>query len=238
MRSLMFDPIPTFADDDLGGSMRATPVHFPPSRQRRVLRDQLKHNMPVVVNPPSWREWATKCAIASDDESVVPVVGYVHWGDLTIAEGQAIIDCRIVAALTDGAISQEFTPPASTEAQRFLDTIRQNISEDSADLVREGGAAPTQATIDACVSVASNLSGLVVLRSAVKYAAFVEEEGGISLVLQSEVTNRRVNFRVSRSGTALVVVTVDADGRTASIPTRLDDAQTLRGWVEWLSQSR
>ena len=229
-------PIPTYADDDLGQSASATPVQFPPSRRRLLLRGRPKENMTLLLNPLSRSEWAVKCATASDDESFVLVLVYLHSSEPTAAEGQAIIDFRTVGALPDGAASEVFTLPPSAEAQRFLDTIRLNISEDSADLVREGGAAPTQATIDTCLAIASNLSTTVASKPSLKYAAFVEESGGISLVLRSGQAGRRANFRISPGGCQVAVVAVTSQGRASTNPARIDDTETLRGWIEWLEK--
>ncbi len=71
-----------------------------------------------------------------------------------------------------------------------------------------------------------------------KYAAFVEEEGGISVTFQSVVTDRRVNFRISRDGSSLTIVSVDSDGRADSNPTHFNDIRLVRNWAEWLLQPK
>jgi len=234
MANAIFEPIPTFLDFDIGRSARQIPVQSPPSRRKLFLRGQPEQDMTLGVNPTSRSERAVKCATDFDDESPVLVLAYLLRGEPAAAEGQAIIGIRTVAAFPDGVTCEVFTPPASTEAQRFLDTVRRNISEDSADLIREEGIPPTQPGVDACLAIASTLSDIVAMKPTLKYAAFVEESGAISLVIQSEHPGRRVNFRVSPDGRQIAVVAVTSQGYTSTNPVRIDDTETLRGWVEWL----
>lgn len=226
-------PIPTYADDDLGQSAGANPAQLALSRRKLFLRGQPKQNM-TLVYPRPLSEWAYKCPTASDDESFPLIVGYLHWGELTAAEGQAIIHCSNLAALPGSTTYGVFTHPPRTEAQRFLEMIEQNIADDFADIFREGGTVPTQPTIDACLAIASTLSGIVAMEPTLKYAAFVEESGGISLVLRSELAGRRANFRISPDGRQIAVVAVTSQGQASTNPVRIDDTETLRGWVEWL----
>lgn len=233
MRDATLAPIPTYADDDLGQSAGASLTQFPLSRRRLFLGDQPKQNM-TLVYPNSRSEWAYKCPTASDVESFSFVVSYLHWVELTAAKGQAIIDCSNLAVLPGGATNEVFTPPAHGEAQRFLEMIEQNIADDSADVVAEGGTVPIKRTIDACLAIASTVSGIVAMKPTLKYAAFAEESGAISLVIQSEHPGRRVNFRASPDGRQIAVVAVTSQGHTSTNPVRIDDTESLRGWVEWL----
>jgi len=190
--------------------------------------------MTLGVNPTSRSERAVKCATDFDDESPVLVLAYLLRGEPAAAEGQAIIGIRTVAAFPDSVNIEVLTPLPSREAQRFLDTIEQNIAHDSADVVAEGGTVPIKRTIDVCLAIASTLSDIVAKKPTLKYAAFVEESGGISLVLRSEQAGRRANFRISLDGCEIAVVAVTSQGQANTNPVRIDDAETLRGWVEWL----
>lgn len=224
MAQAIFDPISTYADDDLGGSVEAIPVRFHAS-PKDVFR---------WVRKPDLVKWADQCPVASGDALLLPVVSYLCLGDVNAAGGEAWFDWRAAPDASEGYANETIALSGNAAAQGFVQTIEQNIAEDFADVVREGGTVPTQRTIDACVSVASKLSGFVAMESTLKYAAFVEESGGISLVIQSEHPGRRVNFRVSPDGRQIAVVAVTSQGHASTNPVRIDDAETLRGWVEWL----
>jgi hypothetical protein len=237
MAGVNFRPIPTFADDDLAECFEAIPQGVLDSRQRWIFRAHSAQGMPRSINRDHLTAW-TRCAAASDDETFAGVLTYLLAAEPTAAQGELIAQCRILPAATEEFIIERALLQDDSTAAQFLGRVDQDIKDDCAEIISEGGTEPTRAAVDACRAVANTLSNSVASTPNLKHAAFVEEEGGISLVLQSNTTNRRVNFRVSPSGATLVVVTVDAIGRTASTPTRLDDSKALRGWVEWLSQAR
>ena len=234
MAQAIFDPIPTYADTDLGRRDAVAPARFPRSRQALSLPAQGMQKISFVVNPLSLSEWFDKYPIASGDASLPADVTLLDLGDMNATAGETWLDWRVVPDASEGRTTEKFTLSRNPAAQRFLDTIRQNMNEDTADVVREGGNAPTQATINACLAVASTLSDIVASKPNLKYAAFVEESGGISLVLRSERAGRRANFRVSPDGLQLSVVTVSSHGQTGTNSVRIDDTQQLQGWVEWL----
>jgi hypothetical protein len=187
-----------------------------------------------VVNPNSRGEGVDKSPVASGDGTLVPVIFYLRLGGINAAAGEAWFGWQAAPDASEDYTNETIALSRNADPQGFVQTIEQNIADDSADVVAEGGTIPTQSTIDACLAIASTLSGIVAMKPTLKYAAFVEESGGISLVLRSEQAGRRANFRISPDGCQVAVVAVTSQGRASTNPARIDDAETLRGWVEWL----
>lgn len=193
-------------------------------------------NFSFVVNPFSQSKWFDRGPTASGDASLPAVVTLLNLGDMNAAAGEAWHGWRVSPDASEVRTAETIAPSRDPAAQRFLDAIQQNIADDSAEIVREGGAVPMQATTDACLAIASTLSDIVASRPNLKYAAFVEEAGGISLVLRSEQAGKRTNFRVSPDGRQVSVVTVTSQGQTNTNPVSIDDTHKLQRWVEWLEK--
>jgi len=234
MRNAMSDAIPTYADFDLGRRNDQIAVQFAPSRQKSFPCGQTKQNITFILNPKSRGEWLDKCPVASGDDALVPVISYLCLGDINAAGGEAWFDWRAAPDASEGCRSETIALLPNTAARRFLETITQNISDDQADVLGEGGNVASQPAVGACLAIASTLSDIVAMKPSLKYAAFVEESGGISLVIQSAHPGRRANFRVSPDGSQIAVVAVTSLGQASTNPVRIDDAETLRGWIEWL----
>jgi hypothetical protein len=116
----------------------------------------------------------------------------------------------------------------------FLERIQKHLQDDREDVVLEGGVVPSKVAIDKCLALARLVAPRIALAPRLKSAAFVEEAGTVSLVLQSLVTDRRLNYRVSTDGGQLSVTRIDEAMDLEELQVSIDDANTLRelaGWV-------
>jgi hypothetical protein len=90
----------------------------------------------------------------------------------------------------------------------FVEKIKSDIENDMAGIASEGGTAPSEAAIAKSLFVASVLASLVRADAYIQYAAFVEDDGGISIVLQSLAQGGRINFRIKPDGSSIEAVVV------------------------------
>lgn len=134
----------------------------------------------------------------------------------------------------DGLRGVSLLPIWQRAADQFVARVAQDLDEDCSDPA--GGVSLCNQAREVCQRIASVLAGSVALQPGLKYASFVEEEGGTSLVLQSGLSGRRANFRVSPDASQITVVSVDAAGKTVTAPVFLRDTATLRRFAEWVSK--
>lgn len=121
-------------------------------------------------------------------------------------------------------------------ADRFKDRILQDLDDDCSDADASTPVTLCDQARSACLDLASELAATMAFQPGLKYAAFVEEEGGVSLVIQSTLSARRANFRISPDGLRITVVSVNTMGRAESTPVQVQDSAKLRRWVEWASK--
>lgn len=118
----------------------------------------------------------------------------------------------------------------------FVKRIRANLEQDRRDAADSGDALPSEPGIQACLSLAELVAPCVALAAKLKWAAFTEETGAVSLVLQSAVTDRRVNFCISADGTNASCIRIDEFMKSEQIDVRLDDANTVRELARWVAR--
>jgi hypothetical protein len=68
-----------------------------------------------------------------------------------------------------------------------------------------------------------------------KAGAFVEDEGGISLVLQSLVTDRRLTYRISPQGDRVTVIQIDEGMEAKTTTVSSDDRAKTRELAKWVT---
>ncbi len=117
----------------------------------------------------------------------------------------------------------------------FVDRIIANLKEDREEALSEGEAVATDAAENACVKVARTIAPcLAPFVPGLKWAAFAGNSGVVSLVLQSFVSNRRLNYEFSPDGKKVSVVEINEHLGHELTNVGIEDAQFLReraGWV-------
>jgi hypothetical protein len=123
----------------------------------------------------------------------------------------------------------------NSESGEMVARIEQQLAADAEYAADSQSAVPTKAAKDICLTLAERLAPHVVLAPQLKAGAFVEDEGGISLVLQSLVTDRRVNYRIPRQGGSLTVIQIDERMVAKSTTVSLDDRSATREFAKWVT---
>lgn len=117
----------------------------------------------------------------------------------------------------------------------ILDDIENCLLEDRREGRLHGEAGPTDAAIATCKGIMGWVSPFDLLPSRLKWAAFGEAAGSVSLVARSPVTDRRVDFRISPDGRSVSAFCFDENLRADSI--LLNGVRCLDRIMQWLNDS-
>lgn len=146
---------------------------------------------------------------------------------------------------SDNILVPEKTPDDSPEGvdipglltddfSESLKRIQRNLQEDREDAGIDGEVAPTDAAVETCMKLTRCIAPRVILKPRLRWAAFTEETGGVSLVLQSLVTDRRLNYQISPDGTRISAIRIDEYMRSESFVVSVDDEEMLRERTAWV----
>lgn len=122
----------------------------------------------------------------------------------------------------------------SQAAERLCDDIETTLREDREEGHLHGEVCATEAAVATCKRIACRIGPLAFLSLGLKWAAFGEDTGGVSLVLRSVATTRRVDFRISPDGLNISAVHIDENLEAKSVPLALDDRRSLRESAAWV----
>ena len=117
---------------------------------------------------------------------------------------------------------------------KFVERIARHLDEDRQEAALCGEICPSQMAIDACRHVARSIADNVALAVKLKRAASANDDGSVSLVLQSVATSRRVNYRIPLDGATVSVLRVDEHLQTSVIDMTPSDAEALQEMAEWV----
>ncbi|MGB2987772.1 MAG: hypothetical protein WBE26_18040, partial [Phycisphaerae bacterium] len=116
----------------------------------------------------------------------------------------------------------------------FVDRIQRDLEQDADEAALDGEIPPTRAAVEKCIRLARSVAPVLVLVPGLRRAAFAEESGGVSLVLRSEITDRRVDFTISADGLHISAVYIDENLTAKSVPLAVDDRSSLRETAAWV----
>jgi len=119
---------------------------------------------------------------------------------------------------------------------KLVERIELKLAEDREEADFGDDVAPTQRAAEACLRLAQRLAPHIALAPRLKSGAFTDDDGGVSLVLQSLVTDRRVSCRVPPGGTDITVIRVDESMQADTIPITLDDPSAPRELAAWVTK--
>ena len=190
------------------------------------------------------------CSLASDYASVLDEFPPRDGCDTTEIKRQRVGSWTI-SKLRDCTTGSTITKPRRVAAcpddygvdkvweqrcRAFIGKIDQQVRDDRIEAIADGDTPPTSEAARVCMYVANRIVHFVALYDDVLSAAFGEETGGISLVLRSDRTGRRVNFRVAADGALVTVIRIDRDMDTRSDELAPDDARELKELAGWVTQ--
>ena len=143
-----------------------------------------------------------------------------------VAEASETIDTSLV---------DDFEERLVERAKALVDDIKSSLHEDVRDSDLDKSDIPWRSAINACVELSAKLSLFIADHPEVKSAAFVDEGGGVSLVLQSIETKRRVNFLIEPNGLAANVCQLDEALAITHSRVELMDSKATRECAEWVT---
>ena len=117
---------------------------------------------------------------------------------------------------------------------RVLREIEACLLQDRKEALAEGETPVSDESIESCKRIARPIMSWVLANPGLNWAAFGEENGAASLVLRSECTGRRVDFRISPDGQRLSVIRIDENYIATSIPLLLNDRHRIQESVAWV----
>lgn len=118
----------------------------------------------------------------------------------------------------------------------FVDRVEQAFMEDVEEVRDDGGDAPTDEAIRKGVDLARRIAAHVAFQIGLRSAGFVEDTGTVSIVLQSARTDRRLNFRICRSGSHLVVDRIDEHMVFDRVEVPMNDSGAVRELIAWVTE--
>lgn len=119
---------------------------------------------------------------------------------------------------------------------RVLDEIESTLMEDRQEGVIHDEFCASDAAISTCKLLAAQASQWLLFSAGMKWAAFGDTEGGVSLVLRSEKTNKRLDFKIAGDGLSVCAIQIDKTLTTTSAPVALDDHRRIRECAAWVSR--
>ncbi len=161
---------------------------------------------------------------------------------LPIEESDALIGPR-----SSWFYSLEEPVPTAVETERREGDVEKVVADGSRDLTSrvtaqlsedqeaDSDVVPTPAARHTCERIMSRLAPHVAWAPGLKVAAFTEDNGGVSVILQSLVTDRRVNLRISPDGTRMCAVLTDEHMETRVRQDCENEPQLPRELAAWVT---
>jgi hypothetical protein len=122
-------------------------------------------------------------------------------------------------------------------AKRFLDTLEMSLHDDRKEGLAYGEVCSADSAVATCKRIAIQFAPQIVLNSSLKWAAFGEDGGSVSLVLRSLDTGRRVDFRISADGRHISAISIDEHMTAKSVPVSAEDGNVLRERAAWVNNA-
>jgi hypothetical protein len=146
---------------------------------------------------------------------------------------------------TKNAVSEGMARPVSgATREKLLESalaesrLRRDL-EDSVHFAQERGeTAPSQAAIESCMRFARRLIPFLIGHTGLQMAGFDNENGEVSLVLQSSVTKRRLTFEFSADGARIVQWKTDEDLRVVRSQHAASEVVGVGEEACWLTGNR
>jgi hypothetical protein len=140
---------------------------------------------------------------------------------------------------SDGTVAHTGDPDVNhiikDATDALVESVEAALAQDEDDARQTGNAAPSPDARAACLRLSRHLAPHVAFAPRLKWAAFTEEDGGISLVAQSLVTDRRINCRIRADGSAITAVRIDEHMQTETFPVLLANPDIGRELAEWVT---
>lgn len=129
----------------------------------------------------------------------------------------------------------DFASLMRKEVRNVVDEVERSLMEDREEGRLSGEVCSPEAAVVVCKRLATYLVRWLVPSSGINWAVFGENEGVVSLVLSSDDSGRRVDFRISPDGGQVSAISIDEDFSTDSVPLKLSDSNSIREKAAWVN---
>ena len=113
----------------------------------------------------------------------------------------------------------------------FVQQIAKHLREDVEDALHNKETPPSETDIEKCKKLALQIEPCVSLARNLKWAAFADEYGRVSLVLQSLTTNRRLTYGFDDGISA---IRIDEKNKSERFEISASDDGALLDLAEWV----
>lgn len=162
------------------------------------------------------------------------------WGIENLTTGMSEAAGRVIqtedSPISGATVRVDWPTLRESDARAFFDRIRDHLDQDVEDAADAGERAPSKAVRETCLSLARYVARIAVLDPLLKAAAFSEDDGGIAFVLQSLVTDRRLDFRLHENGDQIKAIMIDENMKSTSVEFAPDDTDRARELTEWVTR--
>ena len=119
--------------------------------------------------------------------------------------------------------------------EKLADKRRSSIAEDSSEAIEYGEPTASKTALQACLTLASYISGLLSeLSPGFAWAPFLLDDGGVSLILRSKKTHRRVEFKFPPCDAPITVVRIDEHLAGKQFPINIAHRDQIGCIAKWV----
>jgi len=122
------------------------------------------------------------------------------------------------------------------QVEKLVEQVKNELQEDIAEARQAEGLQIGEAAINACLRMVRRAVPHLALASCLKLGAFLEETRELSFVVQSLITDRRFNCRISPDGASARVIRLDEKMQAISADFNVDDPNGPRELAEWVTK--
>ena len=159
-----------------------------------------------------------------------------HWRFVVVCLGNTVSAEQGRAPARSSRLSADFQRLVDQESHELVERIELKLAEDREDADRTEDVAPSEAAAQVCLQLARRLAPHLALAPQLKAGAFTEDDGGVSLVFQSLVTDRRLSCRIPPDGTHISAIRIDEGMRADRGPVLVSHPDAPRELAEWVTK--
>lgn len=138
-------------------------------------------------------------------------------------------------SLGDDGLSNDSVDVIDWLYEKLAVKIRSSIGEDDSEAMEYGEPTADERALQACLTLASYISGLLSeLSPGFAWAPFLLDDGGVSLILRSKKTHRRVEFKFPPCGAPITVVRIDEHLAGKQFPINIAHRDRIGRIAKWV----
>jgi len=198
-------------------------LYDPPAVNRQLIIGMLTIVNSADCGPPRLGGLIKSTSNSADWESDCWVQPRKDWGSQTPLEPPP--------AEPIGPFEDNVRAQVKALYRHIADALEEDIAE-----AREGeGLSVNEAAIKACLVLVRRTVPFLTLASKLKLGAFLKDTGELSFVVQSLITDRRLDCLISQDGTSVRAFRLDERMQASSTDVDLNDQDMPQELAEWVT---